>query len=95
MITPVVMAMLIGAAAGTRCNVLIFAPIIAIGSAAMFGAGMAQDNGLWSTLLGMGLALVALQMGYLSGMATRFAFAGSRVHKRLPATLVAVQRPAR
>jgi hypothetical protein len=88
-------AMLVGAVLGMRFKVLILAPAFLIGSVTILGTGLAQNNSLWSILLGMVLVMAALQMGYLAGTVIRFVIAGARVRKRLPATIAVLQKPTR
>lgn len=88
-------AMLIGAVLGLRFKVLVLFPAIFIGSAAALGIGMAHNNGLWSVLLSMILAISALQMGYLGGAVIRFISTGTRIRKDSSGNIEAAQRSAR
>ena len=93
MILPAVLAMLIGVAAGTRCNVLILVPLFVTGLAAMVIVILAHNTGLWSVAFGSGLMLTTLQIGYLVGMAARFV--RFPTHRMLPAVAAAARQPAR
>ena len=95
MTTPALIAMFIGAAAGMRCNVLILAPMLALGSIAGLIVSLAHNNDLWSTVPAVGLMLAALQVGYLAGVAARVVMTKLPGHKALPMTLAPARRAAR
>jgi hypothetical protein len=88
-------ATIVGALLGQRFRVFVLVPAIAVGLATTFGIGVAHDNGLWSILLAMALAISALQMGYLGGVAIRFFGAGVQTRKGPREIVAVVQRPSR
>jgi hypothetical protein len=72
---------IVGALLGQRFKVFVLVPASAIGLAAAFCIGMAHGNSFRSILLGMVLAISALQMGYLGGVAMRFFGPGLQARK--------------
>jgi hypothetical protein len=69
-IVTLVIAALVGATLALRFKVLVLIPAIGIAVALVVAIGIAQNLGGWSITLGTVLAAVALQFGYLSGIAT-------------------------
>ena len=89
MVMPTLIAIVIGVMLGLRFKVFILIPANVIGSAAAFGAGLAFSDSLWSVLLAMVLAIVALQIGYLAGTV----LTTTRVSKGSSRTVAVAQRP--
>ena len=95
MIPLVILSTLFGAVLGLRLKVLILVPAIVLVASVVLGFGIAHGDSLWSYLLAMGLAITALQMGYLGGVITRFVIAGTRLPSSLPKPTAAFRNSAR
>ena len=75
---------LAGMVLGLRFKVLVLLPAIACAIAAGAALGLAERAGLATTVLETLAAVVALQLGYLGGVGTRFAIALTRVPRLSP-----------
>jgi hypothetical protein len=80
---------------GLRCKVFILFPTIGVALPLILGIGLALGDDVWSILLAMVLAAIALQLGYLFGAVTRFFMLWMRFSRRSPVTTATAQRLAR
>ncbi len=70
-------SLLVGAMLGQHFKALVLVPASALAALALAGAGVANDQSVWSIGPTIVLIVTALQMGYLGGAAGRF-FAGAQ-----------------
>jgi hypothetical protein len=75
----IIFSALLGAVLGTRFKVFILLPVSGCGMLAAAIGGMTYGASLaWSLMLA-GAVAVALQLGYLGGLATRFVMVAARL----------------
>lgn len=77
-----ILAFLCGAVLAFRFRVFVLYPIIAVGATFGLVLGMAAGNSLWTVMLGIVTAAVALQVGYMFGTAGRMSLIAVRVSAR-------------
>jgi hypothetical protein len=72
------LGMIVGAAIGTRFNVVVLGSTIVVGVALIAGASVAVGDGVWSNILPMVIMVTGVQIGYLVGIAVRAVIPGTR-----------------
>lgn len=82
-----------GALLGLRFRVLILAPAILISSAAMFSLGTLLSVSSWSILGAMVLAIIALEIGYLTGSVIGVLVSGAHIYKDSSRPSAITQKP--
>ena len=85
-------ATLIGVMFGLRFKIFVLIPAIAIGSAAIVGAGLGYGSSPWSILLTVLATITVLQMGYLAGIVLAYFFATMRDRKSSSGLIEAAHR---
>jgi hypothetical protein len=78
----VLLVFLSGAVLGMRFKVLILAPAVGLTIVAVVTSGAARGEGLLTILLEGLLAVLCLQIGYLSGVFARYAMTLARAESR-------------
>jgi hypothetical protein len=76
-------SMFFGAVLGMRRSVFALYPAFVIAVALIAGSAAMYGSSVWSTLLAMPLSAIGLQIGFLGGLATRFAW---RLRRRQPSS---------
>jgi hypothetical protein len=76
-------SMFFGAVLGMRRSVFALYPAFVIAVAPIVGSAAMYGSSVWSTLLAMPLSAIGLQIGFLGGLATRFAW---RLRRRQPSS---------
>lgn len=75
--------MAIGVLLGLRFKVFVLVPAIAISLGANFAIGIAKGSGIWPILFSTFITIAGLQIGYLVGVAIRFAVVRTRARRDL------------
>jgi hypothetical protein len=83
----VLLVFLTGAVLGMKFKVFVLAPAMGLAAIAGFATGMIRGDSLHAILLACTLTLIALQMGYLGGILTRYAMTLARNSSRRKASL--------
>jgi hypothetical protein len=89
----ILLVFLLGAVLGMRFKVLILIPAIAFALIAILVGGVARADSVSAILIAIVLTSIGLQIGYLSGIATRYSIALARAERLRKASVQA--RPAR
>lgn len=87
----VLLTVVIGALLGLKFKVFILAPAVGFAIVAVVAIGMVRGEDLLAILLAALMALIGLQIGYLGGILTRYAFTSARAETRRKASLRAVR----
>jgi hypothetical protein len=82
MINLVLFSLLVGAVLGIRLKVLVLVPAIGFFVIAIAGIGVARGDAFSTIASAIALTVVAIQLGYLGGSATRFVLVAARVSRR-------------
>jgi hypothetical protein len=77
-----ILAFLCGAVLAFRFTVLVLYPIIAVGATFAVVLGLGAGNSLWTVTLAILTAAMALQLGYVFGLAGRMSLVVARVSAR-------------
>jgi len=77
-----ILSILVGAVLGMRLRVWILIPTIVVITIGIAAFGGARGEEFASIVMAMALAACGLQLGYLSGSATRFVLAATRTARR-------------
>lgn len=77
-----ILCLLVGAVLGMRLKVFVLVPAIGFFLIAIVGVGAARGDAFSTIASAMALAAISVQLGYLSGSATRFVLVASRVSRR-------------
>jgi hypothetical protein len=85
----ILLVFLLGAVLGMRFKVLILIPAIASVMIAILAGGVARGDSVSAILIAVVLASICLQIGYLSGIATRYGIALARAGRLRKASLQA------
>jgi len=85
----ILLVFLLGAVLGMRFKVLILIPAIAFALIAILVGGVARGDSVSAILVAVVLASICLQIGYLSGIATRYSIALARAGRLRQASLQA------
>ena len=80
-------AFLLGAALGMRFKVFILIPVAAFALIAIVAASIAHGNSVSGTLIAGVLTLCCLQIGYISGVVTRYSLTQARAERQRKASL--------
>jgi hypothetical protein len=89
MSTLILVIFLTGAVLGMRFKVLILAPAMGLAILAVIAIGVACAYGIPDTLFAGVLALICVQVGYLSGLLTRYTIALARAGSKRKASVQA------
>ena len=82
---------LIGAVMGTRFRVQILFPAATLGCATIAAVAVFKGSAISSAIMAAIICVIALQIGYLGGLLTRFFMAASRVTSRRPLRSTAIR----
>ncbi len=77
-----ILAFLCGAVLAFRFRVLVLYPIIAVGATFGLVLGMAAGGSLWTVMLGIITAAMAVQVGYIFGTVGRMSLLAMHVSSR-------------
>lgn len=82
----------IGAVLGIRFKVFVLIPAITLIGFLNCSFSIAHGNDFWSTFLNMSVTVLALQLGYIAGVFTRFGIGRVRAKRDAASFFVAVGR---
>jgi hypothetical protein len=89
----ILLVFLLGAILGMRFKVLILIPVIAFALIAILVGGVTRGDSVSAILFAIALVSIGLQLGYLTGIATRYTIALARAGRLRKSPVQA--RPAR
>jgi hypothetical protein len=92
MVSLAILGTICGALLGLRFRVLALLPAIAVSAVVILGGGLAVGVGRWLIVLGLVVASITLQIGFLGGAGARSVMA--RLSARQPSAPTAASRAA-